>query len=145
MARNHIDVINKQRGNVPRLVNDKPVFHEIKRSITHEALNILLREWIATMKLAEDLEQSDQPCHNIEGNRCRTECLLPVQFGLPCRCFLYNYLVEQNSIPTSLIHPRWALDGPDYVPKNGWKMVLYISDVGQLSPTAHNQVSKEGD
>lgn len=26
MARNHIDVINKQRGNVPRLVNDKPVF-----------------------------------------------------------------------------------------------------------------------
>lgn len=145
MARNHIDVINKQRGNVPRLVNNKPAFREIKRSITHEALNLLLCEWIATMMLAEDLEQLNQPCPNIEGNRCRIECLLPVQFDLPCRCFLYHCLIEQKLISMSLIHPRWALDGPDYVPKNGWKMVLYISDVGQLSPTAHNQESKEGD
>lgn len=120
-------------------------FHEIKRSITHEALNLLFRDWIATIKLAEDLEKSNQPCSNTERNRCRTECLLPVQFGLPCRCFLYHCLVEEKAIPMSLIHPRWALDGPDYMPKNGWKMVLYISDVGQLNPTAHNQVSKERD
>lgn len=66
MARNHIDLINNQRGSVPRLVNDKPVFREIRRSITYEALYLLLREWIATMKLVEDLEHSKQPCPNIQ-------------------------------------------------------------------------------
>lgn len=45
----------------------------------------------------------------------------------------------------SLIHPRWALDRSDYLPKNGWKILFHDSDVGQLSPTVYNEVNKEGD
>lgn len=43
----------------------------------------------------------------------------------------------------SLIHPRWAVDGPDYVPKGGWKMVLHESDAGRLTPTTDHEVKKQ--
>lgn len=58
--------------------------------------------WLETF---ED-SSTNQSCPSIGGNRCRAECLLPVQFGLPCQCFLYHCLVEQKAIPMSLIHPR---------------------------------------
>lgn len=44
MARKHEDTINRQRQNAPLLTADKPLFKEIKRKITHETLNLLLRE-----------------------------------------------------------------------------------------------------
>ena len=80
------------------------------------------------MKLSEDLEKSNQSCPSIEGNRCRAECLLPIQFGLPCQYFLYHCLVKQKAIPMSLIHPGWGLDGPDNVPKmdGKWCSILLM-------------------
>lgn len=99
-------MISKQCGNVPRLVNDKPVFSKIKRSITHEALNLLLRECVATMKLAGDLEKSNQSYPSIVRNRFRADNLLPIEFGLPCQRFLYHCLMEQKAILMSLIHPK---------------------------------------
>ena len=122
MACNHTDTINRQRQNVPFLVTDKPAFKEIKQKITHEALNLLLREWIAAIKLAEELEKSDILCPDIENDTCKLECALSIQFGLPCKCFLYQYFVRSEPITLSLIHPRWFLEGPLYVPKNGWRM-----------------------
>ncbi len=44
MARKHKDTINRQRRNAPLLVTDNLLFKEIKRKITHEAFNLLLRE-----------------------------------------------------------------------------------------------------
>ena len=54
MAQNHTNTINRQRRNAPFLITDKPIFKEIKRKITHEALNLLLPEWIAAVKLAKN-------------------------------------------------------------------------------------------
>lgn len=98
--------INRQRRNAHFLVNDKPAFKEIKRKITHEALNLLLREWIAAGKLAEELENSDRPCPDIENDTCKLECTLLIQFGLPCKCFLYHCLIRREPIALTLIHPR---------------------------------------
>lgn len=44
IARDHIDVINKQIRNISGLVNDQTIFREIKISITNEDLNPLLHE-----------------------------------------------------------------------------------------------------
>lgn len=81
-----------------------------------------MREWIAAVKLAEELEKSDILCPDVENDTCKLECALPIQFGLPCKCFLYHCLDRSEPITPSLIHPRWFLDGPLYVPKNGWRM-----------------------
>lgn len=83
MPRNHTDTINRQRRNAPFLVTDQPAFKEIKRKITHEALNLFLHEWIAAGNLAEELEKSDILCPDIENDTCKLECALPIQFGLP--------------------------------------------------------------
>lgn len=107
MARKHEDIINGQRRNAPLLITDKLFFKEIKRKITHEALNLLLREWISAGKLVEELAASHQPPPNIEHDICKREYALPIQYGLPCKCFLYYCLVQDEVISPALIHPRW--------------------------------------
>ena len=44
LAPKHTDVINNQHGNFLRLVNDKLIFEDIKRFITHKAFNLFLPE-----------------------------------------------------------------------------------------------------
>lgn len=62
---------------------DKPLFKEIKRKITHEALNLLLRERISAGKLVKELTASHEPPPNIEHDTCKEKCALPIQYGLP--------------------------------------------------------------
>ncbi|MCJ1347103.1 hypothetical protein MMC31_005324 [Peltigera leucophlebia] len=115
MAQKHDNVVNKQRGHVPRLVNDKPIFGEIKQFITHEASNLLLREWIATLSLAEELEESPQSCPSIEE--------------------AYSNVADSSSVD---------FNGTDYVPKSKWKMSFSgHSDamVQRLNPV----ITKSGD
>lgn len=76
MARKHEDTINRQRQNAPLLIMDKPSFKEIKRKITHEALNLLLREWISAGKLVEELHSSHEPAPDIDQDTCKKECAL---------------------------------------------------------------------
>ena len=71
MARKHEDTINRQRRNAPLLIMDKPLFKEIKRKITHEALNLLLREWISAGKLVEELHSSHEPAPAIDQDTCK--------------------------------------------------------------------------
>lgn len=78
MARKHEDTINRQRRNAPLLIMDKPLFKEIKRKITHEALNLVLREWISARKLVEELISSYEPPPSIEHDTCKKECALPI-------------------------------------------------------------------
>lgn len=122
MARKHEDTINRQRRNAPLLVADKPLFKDIKQKITHEALNLILREWISAGKLVEDLIHSNERPPDIQRNTCKKECALPIQYGLPCKCFFYYCLIQEEVISPSLIHPRWFFDGPPYVAKDGWRM-----------------------
>ena len=39
------------------------------------------------------------------------KCSLLLQFGLPCKHYLYNYYLTGQAIPRSLCHPRWWLNG----------------------------------
>ena len=81
-----------------------------------------MREWIAAVKLAEELKKFDVPCPDIENDMWKLECTLPIQLGLPCKCFLYHCLIRGKPLTPSLIHPRWFLDWSLYVSKNGWRM-----------------------
>ncbi len=104
------------------MIADKPLFKEIERKITHEALNLLLREYISTGKLVEDLTISNKPHLDIQHNTCKKECPLTIQYGLPCKCFLFHCLVENEVKSLSLIHTRWFSDGPPYITMDSWRM-----------------------
>ena len=119
----HEDETNKQRRTLPRLVElDRQAFVSVQHQITHDALERLIVEWNQTRLWANRLarEGGDEPGE--EG--CVSNCELPLRFGLPCRCWLYPCLMEGISIPASLIHPRWFIDGPAYVPRGVWSMSL---------------------
>ena len=58
MVYKHKDIINGQRQNTPFLITDKPLFKKIKQKIMHKVLNLLLRKWIFTGKLVEELAAS---------------------------------------------------------------------------------------
>lgn len=122
MARKHKDIINGQRQNKPLLIADKPLFKEIKQKITHKALNLLLRKWISAGKPVEELAALHQPPPNIKHNICKKECALPIQYSLPCKCFLYYCLVQDKVISPVLIYPRWFFDRPLYITKDSWRM-----------------------
>lgn len=50
------------------------------------------------------------------------DCKLPLQYGLPCKCWLYNCIANFIPNPISLIHPRWFIDGSSFV--IFWRMTL---------------------
>ena len=79
IAYKHEDTINCQRRNAPLLVANNPLFKEIKRKITHQALHLLLHEWISAGKLVEDLTILNEPPPDIEHNTCKKECPFPIQ------------------------------------------------------------------
>ena len=122
MARKHKDTINCQRQNAPLLVANKLFFKEIKYKITYKALNLLLREWISTRKLVEDLIILNKSPPDIQHNICKKEYSLPIQYGLPCKYFLFYCLIEDEVISPLLIHPRWFFDESPYITKNSWHM-----------------------
>lgn len=132
-CRRHEDETNKQRRTLPRLVElDQHAFALIKHLITHEALERLIVEWNNTRIWADKLvkEGGDEP----EEEGCISDCGLPPRFGLPCKCWLYSCFMEEVSIPCSLIHPRWYIDGPAYVRTGAWSMSL--SSESDSNPTA---------
>lgn len=73
-------------------------------------------------KIVEDLTILNELPPDIQGNTCTKECPTPIQYSLPCKCFLFHCLVEDEVILPSLIHPRWFFDGPPYITKDSWHM-----------------------
>ena len=63
-------------------------------------------------------------CYSEQG-----DCDLPVRYGLPCRHWMEKALQESASLPLSLLHPRWLLDGPPAI-RFDWQ----LSYDTQLSP-----------
>ncbi len=116
----HETEINDQRRNLPLLVN-RSIFGGLITLITHQAIEMLLREWNIASKWALDSADDDADEVDPEPEQgCQLLCQLPLRYGLPCKCWLYQCIVEEIPIPISLIHPRWLYDGPDYVA--GWSM-----------------------
>ncbi len=81
----------------------------------------MAKEWEATKQMGDAIECGDEEEISFEMTEqnasCRLKCELPLRWGLPCRHWMYAAFVDNSPIPLSLIHPRWFLDGPDYLEK----------------------------
>ena len=120
--------INQQKKNLPRLIDgSRQAFSKILLYITHEAINMVLREWNITKRWYEDFLDGKEEA--LEGLCCKKEYDLPLQYGLPCACWMFNCIPRGIPIPLSLIHPQWLFSAPDVVV--GWKMSINPSiDIG---------------
>lgn len=104
--------VNRQRRTTPRLL-DSTAFDTVKNKLTHYALELSMREWSATKRMADNIEEGTQEVFEFDPNEgCNFDCELPVRYGLPCRHWMYTGMVEQCQLPLSLFHPRWRFDGP---------------------------------
>lgn len=50
-----------------------------------------------------------------EGTYCPLLYELPLRWGLPCRHWMYPAFIDVIPIPSSLIHPCWFFDWPNYL------------------------------
>lgn len=119
-------------GHLPVLI-DHSAFASLKGKITYLAIAMISRELNSAKINAERFNQQIsfgvEPGHTVivepPGDRCISECELPMRFGLPCKCWLYQCIIDQIPIPVSLIHPRWFYKGPPFV--ICWKMSFDIN------------------
>ena len=112
LGRQYDAEINRQRRTTPRLL-DLTAFDNVKNKLTHYALELSMKEWSSTKRMADEIEEGKD--EEFEFNRdegCSFGCELPVRYGLPCRHWMYASIVEKCQLPLSLFHPRWHLDGP---------------------------------
>src|SRR5882757_1096707 len=78
-----------------------PTFKNLRMTIANFALIKVPLEWDDLCRIA--------PSNLYELGNC--ECPLLLQFGLPCRHYLFHFYVSGEAIPRSLCHPRWWLNG----------------------------------
>jgi hypothetical protein len=71
-------------------------FLDLRMVISNFALTEIAFEWSELCELAPMRQPTDE-----------CECSIFVQFGLPCRHYLYRYYRAGRRIPRSLCHPRW--------------------------------------
>jgi hypothetical protein len=87
----------------PRLCQgsaDEAAFNYLKMKITIEAARKIEREWYEMTTILRANPQADLgPCR----------CIIHLAFGLPCRHLLQRVYDSGQSIPRSLVHPRWWL------------------------------------
>ena len=107
-------------GHHPVLMDVK-AFALLKGKITLAAIEMISRELDKAEILAEKFNKqvsfgvapNEVPVIEPDGRSCSSECELPMQFQLPCQCWVV-------AIPISFIHPRWFYYGPAFV--RFWKM-----------------------
>ncbi|KJZ69110.1 hypothetical protein HIM_11500 [Hirsutella minnesotensis 3608] len=106
---------NRSRIDVPRLL-DRPAFQQLIGKVPHYVLGKLAPEWEAAKALrwmqGTELEKERETLSASSQPGCPFSCELPSRYSLPCRHWLYEVVVRSWSIPLSLLHPRWLLDGP---------------------------------
>lgn len=112
---------------------DHQAFALLKGKITHAAINMISKELnfakIAVEKFNHQISfgipPGDSAIVEPPGDKCIAECELPLRFRLPCKCWLYQCVVDSMAIPISLVHPRWFYKGPPFVVF--WKMSFNLS------------------
>lgn len=117
--------VNKERIKRPVTTNAR-VFRQIGAKITHEAIDRITKEWAVMMRWCDaiDAEEAVEPQGD---NECLLQCSLPLQYGLPCKCFLYACAAEDIPIPMTLVHPRWLYDHPGGYTRQ-WRPSLIAAD-----------------
>ena len=79
----------------------------------------MAKKWKATKQIGNAIEYDDEEEISFEMTNqnacCLLKCELPLRWGLPCRYWMYFTFVDNSPILLSLIHPRWFLDGSDYL------------------------------
>lgn len=119
--------INRQRDQLPVLV-DRSKFC-LGELITHQCIEFISRELDVAKLLAKNsarrASKSSKDLSEPNEIGCTIGCELPMRYyGLSCKCWLYRSVVDEISIPLSLIHPRWLFYGSDFVPQGAWMIVF---------------------
>ena len=105
--------LNRKMEHHPILMDIK-AFALLKGKIIHVAIEMISRKLDKAKLLMEKFNQqvsfgvapNEFPVVESEGNRCSSKCELPMQFQLPCQCWLYWCVVDNISILILLIYPR---------------------------------------
>lgn len=116
--------INNQQISNPRLM-DRNLFQNLIGLITHQAIDLISRELDVAKKIMEDIAYCGDPIIKSACESFIYDCELPLQYGLPCKCWLYSCVANIIPISISLIHPCWFIDGPSFV--IFWHMTLDYS------------------
>ena len=104
--------LNRQRRTTLRLL-DPGAFSTVKNKLTHYALELSMREWMETKKIADRIEEGKEEEFEFDVDKgCSFGCELPARYCLPCKHWMYTSVIEQCQLPLSLFHPRWHFDGP---------------------------------
>ena len=102
---------NSRRGQ--GRVLDRSAFKLMIGQVTHKAIELMSIELAAltAMRSNDEGEKEFKALASIDPPDCELDCTLPIQFGLPCRCFMSRGIDQGLALPLSLIHPRWLIDG----------------------------------
>jgi hypothetical protein len=69
------------------------------------ALELSIKEWSATKRMADDIEEGKEEEFYFDVDKgCTFGCELLVRFGLLCRHWMYTSVVEECPLPLSLFH-----------------------------------------
>ena len=110
------------------VVMDHSVFASLNSKITYSAMALISYELnsakINIEKFNQHISFGLEPGHTaiigLSGDCCISKCKLPIRFGLPCKCWLYQGVIDQIPILISIIYSRWFYKGPPFVVS--WKM-----------------------
>ena len=146
LVRSHEYEINRQKTNLPRSIDmSRDAFKKISPFITHEAVELVLREWNFAKRWYEDVFEGKEEAP--EAACCKKGCTQPSQYSLPCACWMYECLPRNIPIPLSLIHPRWLFRTPDIVV--GWEMSvdpsIDVADYHNMTGEQNNDDNSSGD
>ncbi len=97
--------LKRQKRNNPRSIDaSRSFFKALLGHVTHQAIELVHAELIAAK--GWNLDVNDEVSQAPLRDSCQKACHLPKRYSLPCKCWLYRCVVEDTSIPLSLIHPR---------------------------------------
>ena len=127
---------NAQRIHLPRIM-DRDMFAVVGSLVTHETILLIsfelneAKRWVENV--TDDISSQDPP----PGEGCIFDCEAPIQYGLPCKCWLFPCVQLNLPIPISLIHPREFFDGPSKVVS--WNMSFDLDlDFAQMMYQSQN-------
>jgi hypothetical protein len=121
--------VNKDRITTPRLI-DKDFFQLCIRRFTHFCLEMAMVELAQAKRMLDDLENKEEGFEFDPEVGCQTSCELPLQQGIPCKCWMAHFYLNDLPLPPNLFDPRWLLDGPAVLHGN-WEMKLDNPDYNQ--------------
>jgi hypothetical protein len=123
------DRINKDRLTLPRLL-DKIFFKLCSHRFTHYCLTLAMVEYANAKAMLDEMEINNTEFIFEPKEGCQISCELPLRYGIPCKCWMSYFYLNDLPLPANLFDPRWLLDGPESV-KKGWKVSLDNEDYDQ--------------